>query len=313
MVRSVFRQLILMLLILASGVVFAQGKSSGSQTIIDANGQRQEFEKPFTRIISLYSAHTENLCSLGAEKQLVSISQSDDFPPEILNKQRLSYREDPEKFIAMRPDLVLVRPMIERSYPELVNKLRLAKIRVISLQPRGIDEMFAYWRALARLSGKEENGEKMIREFNDRLKRVEISVARIKKDQRPRVYFESIHSKSKTFAPKSIAIFALEQAGGVNIASDAVQIRRTNIAYFAKERLLEKGAEVDVYLAQRGRMNPVSVDIILNEPGYGAIRAVGQGRVYLIEEQLVSRPTMRLAEGIEQLHGLLYPEAVQTQ
>ncbi len=65
-----------------------------------------------------------------------------------LGKPRFSYREDPEKFLAVHPDLVLVRPMIERSYPQFINKLKQAGITVISLQPNSIDEMFGYWQDL---------------------------------------------------------------------------------------------------------------------------------------------------------------------
>jgi iron complex transport system substrate-binding protein len=284
------------------------GLKADSSTIEDAAGRLLVIDKPYTRIISLYSAHTENLCSLGAADQLVGISSSDDFPTSVLNKPRFSYREDPEKFIAMRPDLVLIRPMIERSYPEFIKKLRLAGIDVISLQPNSVAEMFDYWRTLAILTGRQQQAESMISTFTGRLKKVADDLEKIDRQQRPRVYFQSIHSKSKTFAAESIAIFVLEKAGGINIAADAKQVRQTNIAYYGKERLLAKGSEVDIFLAQVGRMNPVTLETIVNEPGYGALRAVREKRIYLIEEQLVSRPTLRIAEGIEQLFRLFFAD-----
>ena len=44
------------------------------------------------------------------------------------------------------------------------------------------------------------------------------------------------------------------------------------------------------------------------------IRAVREGRVLLVDEALVSRPTMQLLEGIETLRRLLYPNfAVRTE
>ncbi len=276
------------------------------KSIKDANNLNIIIKKPFTRIISLYSAHTENLCSLGAQDQLVGISRTDDFPESILTKPKFSYREDPEKFIALNPDLVLVRPMVERSYPQFIDKLRRAGITVISLQPNSVGEMFEYWRSLGVLAGKEEEAEQMITDFNDRLSRVQKSLSSIPVQERPHVYFESIYSKFKTFAPESIGIFVLKEAGGINIGEDATQVRKTNIAYYGKEQLLAKGSDIDIFLAQVGRMNPVSMETIVNEPGYQAIKAVSQSRVYLIEEQLVSRPTLRITEGIEQLHKLFF-------
>ena len=41
-------------------------------------------------------------------------------PPEAQKRPAFHYREDGEKFLAARPDLVLIRPMIARGYPQLV-------------------------------------------------------------------------------------------------------------------------------------------------------------------------------------------------
>jgi iron complex transport system substrate-binding protein len=278
------------------------------KTIFDSAGLKIHVAQPFKRIISLYTAHTENLAQLGAEDLLVGISGSDDYPPSITDKPRFSYREDPEKFLAVQPDLVLVRPMIERSYPQFINKLKQAGITVISLQPNSIDEMFGYWRDLGVLTGHDSEAEDMVAVFQSRLKVIHDRLKGVHADQRPKVYFQSIHKKMKTFAPESIGVFVLEQAGGINIAADARQVRETNIAVYGKEQLLSRGEEIDIFLAQQGRMNPVVVDTIIKEPGFGAIKAVRDGQVFLIEEALVSRPTLRILDGIEQLHALFYPQ-----
>lgn len=264
---------------------------------------------PYSRIISLYSAHTENLVSMGAAEKLIGISTSDDYPPEILVKPRFSYRQDAEKFIAARPDLVLVRPMIERSYPQLLEKLRQAGISVVSLQPTSIDAIYTYWQELGRLSGQEAESLAMSESFAAQLQTISEKTDGIPEDKRPRVYFESIHKKMKTFAPQSIAVFALEHAGGINIAADASQLRKTNIAAYGKEHILAKSDEIDIFVAQHGRMNPVTKEIIEQESGFQAIKAVREGRVFLIEEQLVSRPTLRILEGIEKLYGFFYSQA----
>ena len=206
--------------------------------ITDNSGRNIALSKPFTRIISLYSAHTENLCSLGAEEQLIGISQSDDYPLSVLDRRRYSYREDAEKFIAARPDLVLVRPMIERSYPQFIKKLELAGITVFSLQPGSVKELFDYWKTLGTLAGKEKKADEMIHSFQSGLKKVQGRLADIPADSRPKVYFESIHRKMKTFSQNGIAMYVLGQAGGINIATDARQVRKTNIAAYSKERIL---------------------------------------------------------------------------
>jgi iron complex transport system substrate-binding protein len=297
----------LLLLCLFSKLI-AQPVSAGRPpNIIDNSGRNIPLTKPFTRIISLYSAHTENLCRLGSEEQIVGISLSDDYPLSILDRRRFSYREDPEKFIAARPDLILVRPMIERSYPQFIKKLEQAGITVFSLQPGSVEELFDYWKTLGALTGKTKQADEMIVTFQAGLKKVQDRLADIPTESRPKVYFESIHRKMKTFSQTGIAMYVLEQAGGINIATDARQVRKTNIAAYSKERILKHGPEIDIFLAQRGRMNPVSLQDIQEEPGFNAIKAVRENQVFLIEESLVSRPTFRILEGIEKLNSLFFP------
>jgi len=267
-----------------------------------------EKQRVFQRIISLYPAHTENLTALGLQQELIGIAASDTFPETILSKQRFSHRDNAEKFIAADPDLVLIRPMILHAAPKLLDQLKGAGITVISLQPRTMEEMFDYWMELGRLSGKDAAAEQMVAEFKDELATLEKEMEALPIEERPGVYFESIHSKMKTFSPASIAAFVLEQAGGRNIATDAQARRNTNIAAYGKERILSHASEIDIFLAQQGRMNRVTTEQIAAEPGFQAIKAVREGKIFLVDEQLVSRPTQRILLGINEIREILYPK-----
>ncbi len=287
----------LLVCLLAAAPVRADG-------ITDSDGNRIDIGSGFGRIISLYVAHTQNLVSMGAEEKIIAVSGSD----TTLQRPRLRYRDDAERFLALGPDLVLIRPMISRAHPQLVKRLRHAGVTVVSLQPVSIGGMFDYWKTLGQLCGRQEAAADMVRRFRSAVAAMEKKVEEIPVAARKRVYFESIHRRMKTFAPGSMAIFVLTAAGGINIAADALQLRNTNIAEYGKERILARAEEIDVFLAQKGRMNPVSRREIISEPGFQVIRAVRNGRVYLIDEKLVSRPTMGLLTGIRRLFGILYPE-----
>ncbi|MDY6853663.1 MAG: ABC transporter substrate-binding protein [Thermodesulfobacteriota bacterium] len=265
-------------------------------------------EQPFKRIISLYGAHTENLFSLGLDREIIGVSKNEVYPPQAIKKPTFSYHDDAEKFIAAHPDLIIIRPMIARGYRNLVIKLQKAGITVISLQPTTVSEMFLYWKKLGMLTGKKRQAEEMIERFQQGLSWINLYVEAIPFTERKRVYFEAIHSKMKTFSPSSIAIFALKSAGGINVADDAKAVRGTNIATYGKERILSHANEIDVYLAQRGTMNHTMVESILQEGGFKAIKAVRDREVYIIDEEIVSRPTMRLLEGIHQISKLLYAD-----
>ena len=245
------------------------------------------------------------------DREIIGVSRHETYPPPALHKPVFSYREDPEKFLAVRPDLVIIRPMIDRGYPQFVAMLEKNGVTVLSLQPANVAEMYQYWQILGFVSGRGQRAMQMVAEFKAAVAAFESLTAA--RSNRKRVYFEAIHSKMKTFTPDSMAIFALETAGGINVAADAKSVRGTNIAYYGKERILSRSRQIDVYLAQAGAMNKPSVKRIADEPGFKTIKAVAEQQIYIVDEQIVSRPTLRLLEGIYFIGKTLYPEDFDDQ
>jgi len=277
-----------------------------AKTVTDSRGRQIDIAVPFKKIISLYGAHTENLFLLGLEDQIIGVSVNNSYPDEAQGKMKFSYHDDPEKFIAHRPDLVLIRPMIDNGYPDFVQQLEKYGIKVVSLQPATIPEMYNYWLTLGALTGKEIQAKKMVFDFQEKIARIKILTQGI--PQKKRVYFQAIHTRMKTFTPGSMPIFALETAGGINVAADARASRNTNIAIYGKEQILARASEIDVFLAQKGIMNQVSHEQIINEPGFKIIKAIKNKQVFLIDENIVSRPVPRLYTGMVTIGKILYPD-----
>lgn len=293
-------------MLLAVFIVMSGWHPASAAILVDQEGASISYEVPFKRIISLYPAHTENLLALGLNQELIGVTAGDD-DPAVSGRPQFTANDTSEKFIAAKPDLILTRPMISRSHPQLVKQLQEAGIVLVSLQPTTIEEMFSYWQSLGKLTGRANEAAAMIRTFRSELTALQEIRDMVPVKNRPRVYFESIHAKMKTFAPSSIAVFVLENGGGVNVAADATSRHFSNIAAYGKERILSHAAEIDIYLAQQGQMNQVTKEMITEEPGFKAIKAVREGRICLINEELVSRPTMHLLEGIRQVRKMFYP------
>ncbi|MFN2435462.1 MAG: ABC transporter substrate-binding protein [Desulfotignum sp.] len=301
------KQAFMLLLMLILAVALRAGECFAASFVIeDDKGRKIHVEQPYQRIISLYGAHTENLFHLGLGPEIIGVSINDRFPSQAQDKQRFSFHDDAEKFLAARPDLVLIRPMIDNGYPALVRQLERYQIAVVSLQPANAAAMFEYWRTLGRLTGRMEAADLMVADFQKKTKQIQAHLPPV--SHRKKVYFEAIHTRMKTFTPGSMAIYALESAGGINVAADARASRNTNIANYSKEKILAKAHEIDVFLAQKGIMNPVSIDQILNEPGFHILKPIKNDQVFLIDENIVSRPVPRLLEGIMTIGKLLYPD-----
>ena len=291
--------------------IFALTNSSAcfiehNHMVIDDAGRKIIVEKPFKRIISLYGAHTENLFALGLDKEIIGVSRNEVYPKKALEKDIFSYHDDLEKFLAAHPDLVLIRPMIDRGYAQLIKRLEQFGITVVSLQPGTVEEMLLYWKILGTLSGKNKKAIEMTTYFKNNVLYLKslTSVLLNKKN----VYFESIHKRMKTFSSESMAIYALETAGGINIAKDATPSRNTNIAVYGKEKILSHAEQIDIYLSQYGAMNRPTKEMIKNASGFNIIKAIQTDQVYIIDEKIVSRPTLRLLNGIYEIGRILYPD-----
>ena len=63
------------------------------------------------------------------------------------------YNADPENVIAAEPDLVLIRPFINRKSPDFVAALENAGLTVVSLYPESFEEFDGYIEKLAMLTG----------------------------------------------------------------------------------------------------------------------------------------------------------------
>ena len=281
--------------------------------ITDDDGKLIEMEKPAERIISLYSAHTENLFSLGLEEQIIGVGKSDNYPEQVKEKKVFDYKSDPENVIVEKPDLVLVRPFISKSVPDFIEALEGAGITVVSLYPNKFEDFDEYIMKLAMLTGKTEEAQEMLKSFHEEIQQIHDMT----KDIQPkiRVFFESTEKECRTVTKDSMVAKAIEFAGGVNIAADAQPVSETSsIASYGLEKVVEKGKEIDVYVAQKGVMNAKSSrEAISARPGFSAIKAVKEGRIYVIDEKLVSSPTFRFRQGVEELAKMFYPGVFESE
>jgi iron complex transport system substrate-binding protein len=259
-------------------------------------------ERTYGRVVSLYPAHAENLAAMGAEDVLVGVNEPMGSIPVV------TARDGAEAIVALKPDLVLARPMHRSTHPALIQQLESMGITVLCLLPATFEEIEPYWLSLGRFTGREDRAAAMAARFRKGLAELARRLDAIAPESRKRVFFEAIHRQMKTVSPNSMAAFVLKSGGGINAAQDADPVQEFNVAHYGLERIIALGDCVDVYLAQKGPMNPVSVEEIRNTPGLTSLKAVREGRVYLVDEALVSRPTPRLLDGIHAVAAILYPD-----
>lgn len=298
----------LFLAILILGAAFALPSPAETVTFVDGDGRTVTFDKPFERIISFYSAHTENLYFLGADPLLIGAHSTSTFPPDAARLPAFDYDADPEYVIAANPDLVIVRPFISRRVPQFIEAIEQAGIQVVSLLPESLDLFDEYILKLALLTGTEEAAKERLARFHSELEAVAEKTASL--PEKTRVYFESTENELRTVTDDSMAGQGMALAGGVNVAAGAEPVTAgSTIAAFGAERILMLADEIDVYVSQRGAMNAGgNVHSISIRPGFDTIKAVREGRVFILNEKLISSPTFRYVTGVRELARFLYPK-----
>ncbi|AEF85422.1 periplasmic binding protein [Treponema primitia ZAS-2] len=275
-------------------------------SFIDDDGKAVSLDEKRRRIISLYSAHTENLFAIGAGNSLIGGHTTCTWPPEAASFAVYDYNGDPEYIIAAEPDLVLIRPFIRRRSPGYIAEIEKAGILVVSLYPENFEDFDGYIKKLALLTGTEEEAEQQLILFHQNLDQTSVITGIIAEKQT--LFFESTEAEIRTAAAGSLPALAIEIAGGLNIAGGAKSgTPGSSIAPFGAEKLLQYADKIDAYIIQQGSMNTGNGVALSARPGYHTIKAIQNNRVFYIDEKLISSPTFRYLTGVQELAQFLYP------
>lgn len=303
--------LMLLSFVLATGCsssVQSEVHNDGTISFTDDDGVKINMNSPAERIISLYSAHTENLYYLGAGDKLIGAYKTCTYPPEAAFLDRFDYNGDPEAVIAANPDLVIIRPFVRKKAPEYIEAIENAGIKVVSLYPDKFEEFDDYINKLALLTGTEDNAQSLLDSFHSELNAISDKTSTASKKQT--IFFESTETNVRTVTSDSMAGLAIELAGGENIAKDAKAVENgSSIAEFGEEKVLMNSDKIDVYVSQRGSMNSgASKQGISERAGFDTVKAIKEGRFYTINEKIISSPSFRYVKGVKELARYLYPD-----
>ena len=279
---------------------------SGIQSFTDNDNSVIVIERPFTRIICLYSAHVENLFAIGAGSSVIGIPRETDYPVEAMTLRTFDYNGDPEYVIAAEPDLVLIRPFVRRQSPDYIAEIEKAGIPVVSLYPESFEDFDIYILRLGMLTGKLEEAEEKLFAFHRELDEIQKNSDVIQ--DKKIVFFESTENQIRTVASDSLPAKAIGIAGGINAAPSLPPISQgSSIARFGAEALLNIADSIDVYVVQQGAMNRTpNIEALRARAGFSAIKAIEEGQVLFINEKLISSVTFRYLEGVRILSEFLY-------
>lgn len=247
------------------------------------------------RIISLIPSLTEDLCAIGAAKQLVGVSQfSSDIPcakglPAVDDAATI----DAEKIVALHPDLVVGIPSQRRAAGPLVR----AGISVQLLPDDSYADLFNDIAKLGALSGHAAEANTLIAKLRAETQRLR-ETEHFKR--RPAVFVVIQTTPVWTVGPQSYISTLIWLAGGRNAVASLPQA----YAQYSPEALLR--LQPDALLATRDAQLEQS---LAREP-WRSLRAVGAKRVLIAPDaNALYRPGPRYIQALSWLIDQLRPIA----
>ncbi|UJX43204.1 ABC transporter substrate-binding protein [Desulfovibrio sp. JY] len=250
---------------------------------------------PAKRIVALYGAYNEILAGMGLTDRIVARTEADDKPAAIAALPVIGTHMRPnlERVLAVRPDLVLQTAGRGEAEQAAANLAKLGvPVAVFSLHD--FDSLFAAIDRIGVLTGAQKQAAALDASLKKRLAAV---AANAPEGKKPKVFFE-VRSGNLLAAGKGSMVDAvIRAAGGENAVSlDKKLVRLTD------EELLRLAP--DVCLTQRGPMN-AEARSMADRPEYASLPCVKNGRAYVVDEALFSRPGPGSVDAAEELARIL--------
>jgi iron complex transport system substrate-binding protein len=265
-------------------------------------GREVIFAFPPKRIVSLAPNITEILFGLGLDEEIVGVSIHCNYPDKVKDRVRVgSYISlDFERIVSLKPDLIIATGA--GNTREMVERLERLGFPTYAIFPKRFDDVLQSIRHLGQVVGREREARSIIQSMQRRKERV---VERTKNFSRPKVFLQIGEAPIVTVGKGSFGDDLIRLAGGENVAGND----REMYPRLGMEEILKRSPEVILISS----MNPKGD----YERGFREwerwkiIPAVKQGRIYLIDSDLIDRPSPRIIEGIEEIARLIHPERVK--
>lgn len=259
----------------------------------DAGREVTIAERP-ERIVSLAPANTEIVAALGALDRLVGVTTYCDYPKQVESIEKVGDFMQPnlEAIAALDPDVVLVTTGVQA---DVISQLESLGAAVVAVDPMTVDALYESIRTVGAAIGESPAAEELVGSMQIQIEEIGEQV----ESDPVTCFLEIAQDPLFTVGSGTLLNELIERAGGENLVTEEGYVA------YSVEQLV--ALDPDVYLATKGSMSNPSD--ITGRPGYENLTAVAEGRVYLLDDNLVSRPGPRIVEGIRQIAVALHPDA----
>ena len=268
------------------------------RTVTDQAGRIVTVPENPRRLVALAPSLSEIVCALDRRDVLKGVTQYSDYPASVKKLPQVgSYiRPDLERIIRLKPDLCLA--VKDGNPKETVQRLSDFGIPVYVLDPHDLNSVIGAVSEVGELLGARTKAARLTRDMKARISRVAAYTQTI--HQRPRVFFQIGVSPIVSVGQGSFLHELIELAGAVNLAAGPVTYPR-----FSREQVL--GLNPDILIITSMTRGQVFADVKKSWESWPTLTAVRRKRIYILDSDILDRPTPRMVDGLEMLVRTIHP------
>lgn len=275
--------------------------STYPMTVKDALGNKVEVKEAPKKIVSLVPSNTEILFALGLEKEIVGVSDNDDYPKAATKKEKVGGMEfNVEKVLSLKPDIVFAHESNAKSVEAGLQQIRDAGITVFVVKnATNFEETYNTIKQIGQITDKEQKADQIIADMKAKVKEVQDKVANVKQrtafvetSDEPEIYTAGKDTFMQEFFDLvNIKNVVDDQSGWFKIDSEQIVKRNPDTIIVMEDYV------------------PNIVEKVKKRQGFDGITAVKNDAVIKVNQDLTARTGPRLADGLEEIAKAVYPEA----
>ena len=288
----------------ATATTTAATNATGGITIVDDTGTSVFVPAGVERIVSMAPSITELYFAMTDENsttKLVGRTSYDNYPEEALKVDSIggmTTGSSIETIISKNPDLIMTTTMVDMN---TVNQLRANGYPVLVFEIDKLEDIFENIRVMGKVLNEEKNADALIKKING-----EIDAIKAKPHETPlpktmyAVAADPMYvAGSETYLDELITL-----AGGINAYADT-----PGYGIVTTESIIER--QPDVIIVIKGPMDSGlnMREQIMNNKELANIPAVKTGRIYTVDDDIVSRPGPRVGQALEILYSCISENA----
>ena len=272
-------------------------KKSEPFSIVDDYGRAVTLNGVPERIVSVAPTPTEILFAIGAGGQVIGVDDYSDFPAAAANLAKVgAFPLNVESIVALEPDLIVSSDLVPRGQ---LDQLEAQGIPYVIFADRTLEDVFKTIRLAGVITGHVSEADALAQSLSNRVEAVTNKTLAAGVPA-PDVYVE--YYPMWTYGPGSFGDDLIKLAGGRNIAENT----SSEYPEVTSEFVIAKDPQIIVYTV--GVMSTTTPESIGAREGWSNIRAVVQGDIYSVDDNLLSRYGPRIVDGFEQLAEIIHPE-----